>query len=93
MTDTTITLNSGSGGASLAGDTDVTTGFHQYIKLKFGASGTQTTVTSSVGLPVNIVQDSLAGGADGERPILLFTYAAAGGATGNPSLLLTGVGG
>jgi len=61
MTDTTVTLNSGTGGASLAGDSDVTTGFHQYIKLKFGPSATQTTVTASVGLPVNIVQDSLAG--------------------------------
>lgn len=58
MADTTLVLNAGSGGTDLAGDDDATTGFHQYIKLKFGASATQTTVTSTVGLPVNLVQQT-----------------------------------
>ena len=52
MADTTLTLNSGSGGEDVAGDDDVTLGFHQYVKLKFGGSGTFTTVTASAGLPV-----------------------------------------
>lgn len=59
MTDTTLELNLGSGGNTLAIDNDVTTGDHQYIKLKFGGSNTFTHVTGSVGLPVNIVQQGL----------------------------------
>lgn len=58
MADTTLELNAGSGGNTLAIDSDVTTGDHQYIKVKFGGSGTYTHVTSSVGLPVNLVQQS-----------------------------------
>lgn len=45
-----VTLNSGSGGATIATDDDGTA-HHQYVKLEFGADNTQTKVTSSVGLP------------------------------------------
>ena len=46
-----VTLNSGSGGATIATDDDGTA-HHQYVKLEFGADNTQTKVTSSAGLPV-----------------------------------------
>jgi hypothetical protein len=45
-----VTLNAGSGGATIATDDDGTA-HHQYVKLEFGADNTQTKVTSSVGLP------------------------------------------
>jgi hypothetical protein len=53
-----ITLNAGSGGATLATDDDGTA-HHQYIKVEFGADNTFTKVTSSVGLPVGDAGGSL----------------------------------
>lgn len=52
MADAGLTLNSGSGGSDLAGDNDASSRFHQYVKMEFGGSGTQTHVTSTSGLPV-----------------------------------------
>lgn len=46
-----VTLNAGSGGATIATDDDGTA-HHQYVKIEFGADNTQTKVTSAVGLPV-----------------------------------------
>ena len=61
MTDTTIKLNAGSGGKDIATDADTSSPqkHYQYVKPVFGASGTYTNVTSSVGFPVNIVQNNL----------------------------------
>lgn len=53
-----ITLNAGSGGATIATDDDGTA-HHQYVKLEFGGDGTFTKVTSSSGLPVTGVGGSL----------------------------------
>lgn len=53
MADNT-TLNVGSGGDVIATD-DVSGVKHQTVKVEFGADGTATRVTSSAGLPVNIV--------------------------------------
>ena len=47
-------LASTSGGDKIAGDSDAT-GIWQYVKAAFGADGTQTIVTASVGLPVDIL--------------------------------------
>lgn len=46
-----ITLDPGSGGATVATDDDGTA-HHQYVKVEFGGDGTFTKVTSSAGLPV-----------------------------------------
>lgn len=46
-----ITLNAGSGGATIATDDDGTAQ-HQYVKVEFGADNTQTKVTTTSGLPV-----------------------------------------
>ncbi|KKN75276.1 hypothetical protein LCGC14_0382750 [marine sediment metagenome] len=48
-----ITLDSGTGGATLAAD-DITSVWYQIIKLAFGALDTATLVTTSAGLPVDI---------------------------------------
>jgi len=50
-----IVLDAGSGGATVATDDDGTA-HHQYTKVEFGADNTQTKVTSSVGLPVKIIE-------------------------------------
>lgn len=57
-----IQLNPGSGGQRVAVDRDTaspSTGDYQLNKLVFGGEGTFTHITSSVGFPVNIVQNSL----------------------------------
>jgi hypothetical protein len=54
-----ITLNAGSGGAVVATDDDGTA-HHQYVKLEFGGDDTQTKVTASVGLPVQLLAGSAA---------------------------------
>lgn len=54
-----VTLNAGSGGAVIATDEDGTPAHHQYVKVEFGADGTFTKVTSSVGLPVGDAGGSL----------------------------------
>ncbi|KKL62792.1 hypothetical protein LCGC14_2181700, partial [marine sediment metagenome] len=48
-----ITLNSGSGGATLAAD-DISSVWYQIVKLAFGALDTATLVTTSAGLPVDL---------------------------------------
>lgn len=53
-----VTLNAGSGGATIATDDDGTAQ-HQYVKVEFGGDGTFTKVTSSVGLPVGDAGGSL----------------------------------
>lgn len=50
-----ITLNAGSGGSIVATD-EVNSAHYQYVKHAFGGDGTATLVSSSVGLPVNLVQ-------------------------------------
>jgi hypothetical protein len=55
MADQGLTLNSGSGGSDLAVDADGSSQMHQYVKLEFGPSGTQTNVEATVGLPVNLI--------------------------------------
>jgi hypothetical protein len=50
-----ITLNAGSGGSIVATD-EVNSAHYQYVKHAFGGDGTATPVTSSVGLPGNLVQ-------------------------------------
>lgn len=52
-----VELNAGSGGAIIATDDDGVAQ-HQYVKIEFGADNTQTKVTSSVGLPVNMLDDA-----------------------------------
>ena len=47
----------GSGGALVATDEDGSSQHHQYVKVEFGGSDVQTKVTSSVGLPVNNLQN------------------------------------
>ena len=46
-----VTLNSGSGGATIATDDDGTAQ-HQYVKVEFGGDGTFTKVATTAGLPV-----------------------------------------
>lgn len=53
MADTGLTLNAGSGGSDLNVDQDANSRLHQYVKVEFGASGTQTPVSSSNPLPVD----------------------------------------
>ena len=53
MTDD-INLNAGSGGATIKTDDDGTAHW-QYVKISFGDDDTQTRVTESTGLPVNIL--------------------------------------
>ena len=53
MTDD-ISLNAGSGGATIKTDDDGTAHW-QYVKVSFGADDTQTRVTASTGLPVDIL--------------------------------------
>lgn len=56
-----VTLSAGSlDGAKVATDEDTvgSTGHHQYVKVEFGADNTFTKVTSSVGLPVDQVDDA-----------------------------------
>lgn len=48
-----VTLNSGSGGASLATD-DIGGVHHQRVKVQFGADGTATDVSSAAPLPVDL---------------------------------------
>jgi hypothetical protein len=52
-----VTLNPGTGGATIATDDDGTAQ-HQYVKVEFGADGTFTKVTSSVGLPVKEIKSA-----------------------------------
>lgn len=54
-----IILNLGSGGATLAAD-DVTSTHYQIVKAAFGALDTATLVTSSVGLPVELLASAAA---------------------------------
>ena len=49
-----VTLNAGSGGATIATDDDGTAQ-HQYVKVEFGGDGTFTKVTSTAGLPTTEV--------------------------------------
>ena len=78
-----ITLNSGSGGETVKTDDDGTAHW-QYTKTAFGADGTQTRVTSSVGLPSDLIQvggtatATNAGNADGgtQRVVLATDQAA-----------------
>ena len=49
-----ITLDPGSAGATVKTDDDGSAHW-QYVKVSFGADNTQTRVTSSVGLPVDIL--------------------------------------
>lgn len=49
-----ITLNSGSGGATVKTDEDGSGNHWQYMKLAFGADNTQTRVTAAAPLPVEI---------------------------------------
>jgi hypothetical protein len=49
-----VTLDAGSGGATIATDDDATA-HHQYVKIEFGPDNTQTKVTASVGLPVELL--------------------------------------
>lgn len=50
-----VELNAGSGGQIVA--TDQVGGFHyQYVKPAYGADGTATIVTGSIGLPVHLIQ-------------------------------------
>lgn len=59
-----VTLSLGTGdGATIATDDDGVAQ-HQYVKVEFGADNTQTKVTSSVGLPVNVI-DNFATAAEG----------------------------
>ncbi len=54
-----IELNSGTGGAVIKTDDDGTAHW-QYVKVAFGADNTQTIVTSSAGLPVELLASSAA---------------------------------
>jgi len=54
-------LASASGGDKIAGDSDGT-GIFQYVKAAFGADGTQTLVTATVGLPVELLAGTAAFG-------------------------------
>ena len=54
MADTPLTLNPGALGADLAMDADGDSELHQYVKVEFGASGTQTPVTTAAPLPVDL---------------------------------------
>lgn len=49
-----VTLDAGSGGATIKTDDDGTAHW-QYVKTAFGADNTQTIVTSTVGLPVELL--------------------------------------
>ena len=49
-----VELDAGSGGATIATDDDGVAQ-HQYVKVEFGADNTQTKVTATVGLPVDVV--------------------------------------
>lgn len=50
-----IELDPGTGGAVVKTDEDGSSNHWQYTKTAFGADGTQTRVTSSVGLPVDLI--------------------------------------
>jgi len=52
-----VVLNAGSGGATMATDDDGTFQ-HQYVKLEFGPDNTFTKVTSTSGLPVELLASS-----------------------------------
>ena len=56
-----VELSSGSGGATIATDDDGTAQ-HQYVKVEFGADNTQTKVTSTTGLPVQLLAGTAAVG-------------------------------
>jgi len=58
-----ITLNSGSGGATLRTDDDGTAHW-QYVKLAWGADNTQTIVTTGNPIPVDLRTDNLSGNMD-----------------------------
>lgn len=49
-----IVLNTGSGGSTIKTDDDGTSHW-QYVKMSFGADNTQTRVTSTTGLPVDLL--------------------------------------
>lgn len=53
-----ITLDPGSGGSTVKTDDDGTAHW-QYVKAAFGADNTQTIVTASVGLPVDILSSTI----------------------------------
>ena len=52
-----VTLDAGTGGSVIATDNDGTAE-HQYVKVEFGADNTFTKVTSSVGLPVDVLDSA-----------------------------------
>lgn len=58
MADTSLELNPGSGGSNLATDADAGSELHQYVKIEFGASGTQTPVTAAAPLPVDLGENN-----------------------------------
>ncbi len=58
-----IELEAGSGGAVVKTDEDGSSWHWQYMKMAFGADGTQTRVTASVGLPVSLLAGSASIGA------------------------------
>ena len=58
-----ITLDPGTGGAVIATDDDGTA-HHQYVKVEFGPDNTQTPVSTSNPLPVDLRTDNLAGNLD-----------------------------
>lgn len=56
--------NAGSGGVTFASDEDVGTVHWPYVKLVFGAADTQTLVSTSNPIPVDLRTDNLAGNID-----------------------------
>ena len=59
-----VTLDPGSGGAMIRTDADANNDNWQYVKLAFGPDGTQTIVSTTNPIPVDLRADNLAGNLD-----------------------------